>query len=480
MFNLKNRRECFFDDALLEEYTATLRIHQPVFRERVVNFDLPWEGDGSDFFDILKDGDLYRMYFLGWQAMDKNGRLTIPYGIHVCYAESKDGVHWQKPALGLCEWDGNRENNILFDNKTDECYSFHVFRDERPDCPKEEVYKAVAFYMEPNNVTSLHCLYSADGIHFKKHHLITRNGMFDSLNTAFWDTTSACYRCYFRNFHDPHNKWQDTDNEAENVVRDIRTMLSTDFIHWTEPVMLDFGDSPDIPLYTNNIIPYYRAPHQLIGLPTRYIERKEWNDSFDELCGREARLKRYQDVPRYGLTVTDCVFMTSRDGVHFKRYDEAFLPPEPENGRNWIYGDGYPAYGMIETPATIPGGDPELSIYVPSDNWTGKVCGLDRYTLRLDGFVSLHAGERIENILTKPFTFEGSQLYANLATSAWGFMRFTLIDANGTKVESCEMIGNSVEKRIAFPDGVVAALSGKPVQLSIEMRDADLYSIHFH
>ena len=100
-------------------------------------------------------------------------------------------------------------------------------------------------------------------------------------------------------------------------------MESDDFENWSEPVMLRYGDAEDSPLYTNNVQPYYRAPHIFIGIPTRYVERIEWDDSFEELCGKEKRLDRMRDCQRYGLVVTDALFMTSRNGVDFKKYDEA-------------------------------------------------------------------------------------------------------------------------------------------------------------
>ena len=30
-----------------------------------------------------------------------------------CYAESKDGIHWKKPELGLVEFNGSKANNIV-------------------------------------------------------------------------------------------------------------------------------------------------------------------------------------------------------------------------------------------------------------------------------------------------------------------------------------------------------------------------------
>ncbi len=111
-------------------------------------------------------------------------------------------------------------------------------------------------------------------------------------------------------------------------------MESENFINWSAPVHLNYGDAEDSPLYTNNVQPYYHAPRILIGLPTRYTERFTWNNSFDELCGKELHLDRMKTCGRFGLVITDALFMTSRNGVDFKKYDEAWASPNPENGRN--------------------------------------------------------------------------------------------------------------------------------------------------
>jgi hypothetical protein len=182
---------------------------------------------------------------------------------------------------------------------------------------------------------------------------------------------------------------------------------------------------------------------------------------------------------RYGMTLTDCVFMASRDGHRFTRWDEAFMRPEPEHAENWIYGDCYPARGMIETPSDIPGADPEISMYVYDNHWMGKPSHLVRYTLRCDGFVSLHAGAKEKCIVTKPFVYDGSALWVNFETSALGYMIFALVSEDGERTESCESFGNSINRRIVFPEGAVASLSGKAVRMEVRLRDADIYSFKF-
>jgi hypothetical protein len=70
--------------------------------------------------------------------------------------------------------------------------------------------------------------------------------------------------------------------------------------------------------------PYYRADHVYVGFPSRYVEKKAWTPNFDQLPGVERRRQRMAVSPRYGLTVTDCVFMSSRDG--FVSYRATYRP----------------------------------------------------------------------------------------------------------------------------------------------------------
>ena len=93
--------------------------------------------------------------------------------------------------------------------------------------------------------------------------------------------------------------------------------------------------------------------------------------------------------------------------------------------------------------------------------------------------MSLHAGAEEETVVTKPFIYNGSKLYANIESSAWGYLYFTLILPDGKRVESTEVFGNSIDRRIHFPEYDLSAWSGQEVTLEVRMRDADLYAIRF-
>jgi hypothetical protein len=199
----------------------------------------------------------------------------------------------------------------------------------------------------------------------------------------------------------------------------------------------------------------------------------------------EHRQRRMKFSPRYGTVVTDGLFMSSRDGRNFHRWDEAFVRPGPQRRDNWVYGDGFVGLGLLETPAADPTAEPELSLYIHEDHWKGPI-RLRRHTLRMDGFVSLHARQKPGEFVTKFFTFAGRSLTLNFATSAAGLIRVELQDRDGrvlpgfSLVESDELFGDTLSRTVTWRDQAdVSHLAGQTVRLRMVLSDADLYSLKF-
>ena len=144
-----------------------------------------------------------------------------------------------------------------------------------------------------------------------------------------------------------------------------------------------------------------------------------------------------ESVESFGIDYTDGGFMSSRDGHRFKFWDEAFIRPGLCNRDRWVYGDNLQALGIVETrsanarASSRDAGPIELSMYVNESFW--RQCKLRRYTLRLDGFVLIHAPLSGGEVITKPLVMRGKALALNLATSAAGKpirLRFVLKDAD--------------------------------------------------
>lgn len=483
MIELGTRRELFWDDYLVntEKSTAKLCLHRLEKKELVMDFNMPWEGDGCSYFQIVKNGDSYRMYY-GAGQIDKAGDITY---MKICFVESKDGKTWVRPKLGLHEFEGSRDNNIILVREAPlEFDNFFVFIDTNPNCPPEEKWKGIGMienHAKPFPAErELWCYLSPDGIHFTKSYIVTdgsvkNGGIFDSLNTAYWDEKDEKYKMYVRGIH------------SKEEIRDVRYMESKDFKNWSEPKLLQFGEgAEDYPLYTNVISRYYRAPHILTGFPSRYVQRRSWNKNFDQLCGREGVEKRREimkDLYRAGLTVTDCVFMTSRDGINWHRFDEAFITAGIERKTNWVYGDCYPAFGMIQTTSDKEFAPDEISMYMHEGRRWGGSTRLYRYTMRQDGFASYRADYPQCTLYTKPFTFSGNKLSINFSTSARGYMFITLCDRFGKPIEgfeSCELFGDSLDRTVYFGESCdVSALAGEEITMRFVMSDADIYSFVF-
>ncbi len=483
--DLGSRRELFVDEFLIAQKSGLeLRLHSPTPKEIVMVRDAPWEGSGSDFERLIRDGDIIRMYYMAAELTNADATKmrsdpggTSPRVTYACYAESKDGIHWVKPALGLFDFHGSKQNNIVWAQpKLD---NFTPFKDANPDCPPAERYKAVMA-----GTGGLFALKSADGVHWSllsAKPIITR-GKFDTQNNAFWDPLRKQYWCYVRDFHAPGGE---RTNNTRAGVRDIQVSTSIDFREWSEPRTLRYGDTPDEALYINVIEPYPRAPHLFVGFPARYVDRPFSSAALQSLPDPAHRRGRMKFSARYGTVVTDGLFMTSRDGENFHRWSEAFVRPGPQRRDNWVYGDGFVGLGLLETPAEDPTADPELSLYIHENHWK-QPNRLRRHTLRMDGFVSLSAGQNPGEFVSKPLTFSGRTLTLNFATSAAGGIRVELLGANGQPLpgfslaECDELFGDTISRTVTWADrDDLSALAGRHLQLRMVLSDADLYSLKF-
>ncbi|MBE6541950.1 MAG: hypothetical protein E7672_05840 [Ruminococcaceae bacterium] len=476
----------FWDDYLINTRFSDveLSVNKPELRDVVFEFDGAEDGENPGYFNIIKEEGFYRMYYGTY--VDDTARES--------YIESKDGIHWERPKLKLYEFRGSYNNNIVAENLLD---YFCAYKDINPDCLPEHRYKAIAptfdlegysnkpeltRYGSPVNY-GLACITSPDGIHWRKHSFISCDLHFDSLNTLHWNPHTKKYYIFARIILD-HPEHSITRPLMEGQgIRGIMVQESEDFVNWSDPVQLNIEGGEDYPMYTNCIMAYPYDTRYYIGFPTRYTQRTEWTANYERLGGKEERLERMKPEPRGGLAITDCVFMSSRDCYNWYRFDEACITPGPENGNNWIYGDGYPVQGcLIETPAPIEGYPNELSILVPINYSVKKKTQLARYTFRRDGFASVKAGYKTRRLLTKQFTFDGDQIKMNFRTSARGYIKIQILDHRGVPFKegytTCEIFGDSIDRIIDFEKSL-SDLHGKVVSMEITMCDAEIFSLTF-
>jgi hypothetical protein len=448
--SIGSRLELFTDNALIEKLSggAAFELHHPMLAAKVDNEQpaMPWG-------NVFKTGGRYQMLVrglkdpkVGWQTHGPEAHYLNQI---LLYYESEDGIHWQAPKLGLHDVAAFPAGNVIMADEFGVEQTFAAFLDKRPGIPPAEKYKGLggksypdahkAAFSQKYAPPGLRPYASPDGIHWKpmrgKEPVISGAwGKFDSQNIVFWSETEQLYCCYFRSF----------ENKLAKGLRSVKRTTSRDFLTWTPPVDVAVN-LPKEELYTSNIEPYFRAPHLYLSLPTRYMGKRS--------------------------SSTDIVFATSRDGLRFERpVKDAFILPGLDPAA-WGNRANYAAYHIVPTSAE------EISIYAS---------GGRRYTLRTDGFMSIHAPMDGGEIITKPLVFEGKKLILNFATSAAGEIKVELQDAHGTPIpgftlaDAKPLIGDAIERTAAWHTGNdLNALAGKPMRLRFVMSDADLFSIRF-
>jgi hypothetical protein len=500
--DIGSRLELMVDDHLIERLigSAQFRLHHPEPRE-VVGAIEEERGDIYRYMTLLRDGDLYRMYYALLKV--ENGRASRTQQ-RLCLAQSRDGVHWEKPSLGLFEYERSSDNNIVWigDEATrPQIHRFAPFVDTHPDCLPEQRYKALAaappIGKHGPKGEGLLAMASPDGVRWsmlQAEPVMTAGpgwGQFDSHNVAFYDAERGQYRLYRREVF--------TEGPL-NVFRDILTSTSADFLHWDPPRRLSYPGAVPEQMYTNGILPYFRAPHLFVGFPVRYVERR-WSEAIadlPEVQRRKALIRQSGAEPvateateaggqRGGTALTDTLFMSSRDGVTFKRWNEAFIRPGLRPQNNWFYGDNFLSWGILTTPSHIDGAPDELSFYVSeAERREGKSNLCRRHTLRMDGFVSIHTGADGGELWTRPLIFSGRELVVNFSASAAGGVRIEIRDEQGWplpgfSLDDCvELLGDDLERTVRWKeDKNLSALTGRPVRLRFQMADADLYAFRF-
>ncbi len=513
--DIGSRLELMVDDYLVARLagSARRRLNSPVPRDIVLRLDAPWEGNASGGFTVFEDEGLYRMYYRGQNFEYGGNELGSPDGKYVCYAESADGIHWERPELGLVEFSGSRQNNILLDAEKILNGMFSPFKDGNPACTAEARYKAFSL-MQRGDARGLWAYGSPDGIHWSPMSdgpVITR-GLLDTQNLAFWDGERGEYRAYHRNefrlpqtgeepygAHPVHSgedvsrkEWQGisggdgTGLRGSRYGRDILTATSSDFIHWTDSVYVSYNEGRPNELYTNQVTPYFRAPHLFLGFPTRYVERG-WSEELEALPEVEHRRMRAAISERYGAALTDGMFMSSRDGYSFNLWPESFIRPGLRPRGNWTYGDNFQNWGIVTTASAISGAPDELSFYLREGYWREGSSELRRYTMRVDGFASVQAPLAGGELVTKPLVFAGRELVLNFSASAAGSIRVELLrdqmndPVEGFSLEECvEVLGDELERIVRWQDGrELGGLAGTPVRLRFVLRDAEIFSFRF-
>ncbi len=460
------QKQLFVDDYIVEETRGVRRtLNQPAkYAGNPVMIPLyPWEGRISVYGTVLRDPveGGFRLWYQGyggmgipdigadnsdspWKDFDARNLLYT-----VGYATSKDGIFWERPNLGLVEYKGSRDNNLVLTDASPGA----VIRDPRDPDP-DRLYKSLFFEARdpdgtPNMGDGVSVAFSPDGLRWTKYAdnpVITRAS--DTHMLFGWDELHGKYISFCRpSLHEG------------NRTRRIGRSVSDDFVNWSLPEDVLVPDEQDPPGAEFYCMPVFKYE----GL------------YFGQLCVLHAPPE--EPPIRFGGYM-DMQLAVSRDGTAWQRAGERkpFLPNGPPGSID--------AGQFLAAMAPVAMGD-ELWFYYSVTALQHSVMGLSGELclakLRRDGFVSVDAGDEVGSLVTKPFLCEGEVLLINAAARG-GSVTIAVLDEQGVQHEGFGRIdcavfdGDSVDHRVTWREVSFASLRGKVVRLKFYLRNAHLYS----
>ncbi|HSW46625.1 MAG TPA: hypothetical protein VLM89_13765 [Phycisphaerae bacterium] len=486
VLDVGERRQVFIDGRFMaNSRDVELVVHPPrKTGERTLVADKPWEGrDIDNNCTVMKQGDTYHLWYPAHE---------------LCYARSKDGIHWEKPSLGLAEVDGSRDNNIVLGRGAggiDRCSSEGmVFHD--PTAPEDQRFRYATRISDELKDTFVFS--SPDGIHWRKTHdkVLTftqpdGRQYLDSQNVIFWDDRIRKYVAYMRFnwFIEGFRGRSVARSESDHLggfaeVQDALVVLGPDALD------ASLGDLPVVDFYSSAAIKYPWAQDAYYMFPAAYF------------CYPPGRLPEFPDECPVNSGPIHTQFAASRDGITWHRFDRRpfvalGMKGEFDSMSTRVF------HGLVPS---VDGREMFL-YYVGSDMQHGwdrddrnkrllTAAGLapneytsfvSRLVLRRDGFVSVRADYTGGEFTTPPLKFSGRELVLNVNTSATGQLRCELLNARHQPIEGygladCDVIhtANEIDRPVTWKgSGNLSALAGQPVRLRVAFRDTDLYAFQF-
>jgi hypothetical protein len=456
-----SRKQLFVDELFFAvSKGVTLKIHPPhKTGEMVLRPEHPWENAALSWFNVIQDPgriDNRAKYRMWYAAYDIDGWPTAD-DTSFCYAESRDGIHWTKPELGLFSYKGSTRNNILFrqigsqtQGNRSRVHGTGVFID--PHAPPHSRYKAVSqgifagLGKPPHRIAGM---YSADGLKWTRFPQPICNRFADSQYSGFWDRSLGKYVLYGR---------------VGGRGRSLGRSESADFADFDSLKLVlqtDDKDPPRSDLYNPAAMKYPYAQGIYLMFPSLY--------------------QHDPDTLNIGLAV-------SRDGIHWSRPDRetpfiALGKPDEFDGGTLYMGQGMIREGdelwLYYSGSPLRHNEAELENLTQPRN----ARNYSRVVTRLDRFVGVAAGTDGGYFTTPPLQFTGDTLKLNVKVRSGGSVRIGLLDEGsrplpGRSVEDCiPIVGDFLGVPVKWKGGdAVKVLDEKPTRFRVEMTHAELYS----
>ena len=500
-----DRKFLVFDNGLFQESTGFTAVLRSATRREhpVLVPDRPWEVGGirgDSNISFMEDAGLYKMWYVV-EHIDPSKAMQQGRGVAsggralggvldaktladlrgaerlyaLCYAISEDGCSWTKPSVGVVDYGGNRNNNMVFVGRL----GCTVFRD--PSAPAAERYKMIygggprlphMHLLEDIPVQKIyHAIYGAhspDGIHWTSYPEPIVPWYTDTTNVAYWDDRIGKYVAFVC-----ANEGM-IYREGQTVTPDVGSRLRYRAIGRAETT--DFGRFP--------------APTRIME-PTP-SERRCYRTGVDYY--NSAAVKYPYAADSYFLfsssfyhepDTLDVHLCTSRDGVSYSRWRDPFL--------------GLGLDGAFDSKSIYMGagvarqGDQIMMLYAGYSHEHGKsgsappfsgAVGLARVCL--DRFVAQEARWSGGTLTTVPLEFSGRRMAINMDAHAGGRLKVEMLDPSGKPIEGYTrrdadwLWGNDIRREVTWrSSNDVSSLRGRVVRLRIVGKAARLYAFQF-
>lgn len=456
-------RRLFLDATVVERQTGLERVFHAAQKHSsnpVLKADKPWEGSGYGTAvhggTVLLDGGKLRMWYIG-------GHSTSRVGYRVCYAESQDGVTWTKPALGVVDSRGSKDNNIVLDEQlldpARKLVGYTTFVSVIKSPQKTDPARRYTLYCY------YHCVeltakgtfgkfvslaprvaFSPDGLRWTFFPDEARKGLFSSSDVVQF-------------YRDPYqNRYYATWKTSNRRGRAAGVAVSPDGLKWTKPVqgpvfVADDLDPDDTQIYGLSAFGYQGL---YLGLPWiyharwfkygSYTDRRMYEVERDSPCTMDAQLAWSWNLINWTRTPGRPPFIAlGKEG----EFDAGMAIPAKEpvqwGDRLYFYYGGFPGRHN-------EGGKLTLAA-------TGLA------TLRLDGFCSMQGGAVEGHLITRREPLGVPKLTINARAAPGGYVVAELLDAENHVIpgfgrdDCAPFSGDSVRqvlawKRAEFPPGL--------------------------
>lgn len=452
-------RHLFIDRQHVHRTDGVERVfHQPVKHPRpVLEPDQAWEGARVKVWSApvwCEERKRWRMWYIGGDAL-------LPL-----YAESADGIHWEKPTLELREHEGHRRNNLIdlgFTPKGAKENRIVMLRDPYP-ADARQTFKGLTLVDG-----TMHSLTSADGLTW--HPL-------EGDRTPSDDEYRLGYDAHHRRFVATVKLggWKGRVYGATpEFGRAVSLSLSDDFVRWTEPRMIFWADEVDQQLGRDRIEAAMRDRDQrgpIVADPDQYFTDVynmpvfTYEDLYLALPVMFHQSGAYFLGEKFSNQdgILHPALAASRDLVTWDRLDRSpFIDRSPLSDtrlydQGAIYANAPVLHGeelrFYYTGTRLTHVKPDLArdAGVP-DASDPRQSGVFVAKLRRDGFASMYAGPAGGVVLTRPVTVDGDELHVN-ADALGGELRVEVRDAESGRVIPGFGLGDYVkDRRVHSPDG---------------------------